>query len=353
MGAQMCGCQDDSSLYSQVHHGGTLGSPTQVGQIHVGYQENQEKQYRSFNSDNAQMKFASPNDRFTTTTDMNRGYSPIPRNSAAGAPSTTSSQKLSLNLLLPESALTEFAHLPTIGPIIYPSDGSTYKGQVMDSQRHGRGMLVQPDGSYYDGIWREGLRDGFGRAVDARTGCVYEGEFKRDRFHGVGILYNLSSGFNFEGKWVDGKQHGFGVENWDDGSVFEGDYLNGVKQGKGIFKWSNGCIYQGDFSADKLDGYGIYSWSDGRKYEGEWKDNQFHGEGRFELPGKLIYQGRYVLDRKHGYGVLHKLQSGEIYKGEWNNGEKHGKGRLEGSKEHSGPIEGIWERGRLVNFELV
>ena len=352
MGAQMCGCQEDMTIYSQTNHGGNLGGQTQVGQMHIGYQPDADNQYRSFNSDNAQMKFASPNDRYTSTTDMNRGFAPIPRNSQVGG-SASSSQKLSSTLILPESALAEFASLPTIGPIMYPSDSSTYKGQVLDSQRHGRGMLVQADGSYYDGLWRKGLRDGFGRAVDAKTGCVYEGEFKRDRFHGFGVLYNLTTGFSFEGKWVDGKQHGFGVEHWDDGSLFEGDYVQGVKQGKGIFRWGNGCAYQGDFAGDKLEGYGIYTWQDGRKYEGEWKANQFHGEGRYELPGKLIYQGRYVLDRKHGYGTLHKLNTGEIYKGEWNNGEKHGKGRLEGSKEHSGPIEGIWERGRLVNFELV
>jgi len=38
----------------------------------------------------------------------------------------------------------------------------------MEDQKHGQGKLIYKDGSYYEGTWRNGMRDGPGSLVNSR-----------------------------------------------------------------------------------------------------------------------------------------------------------------------------------------
>src|SRR5690606_5719678 len=66
---------------------------------------------------------------------------------------TVESLKLSPEMFADEQFLEQFRRIPYVGPMKYHNDGSTYRGQMLEGKRHGRGQLVHPDGSYYDGTW--------------------------------------------------------------------------------------------------------------------------------------------------------------------------------------------------------
>ena len=63
-----------------------------------------------------------------------------------------------------------------------------YQGEwlVNTNQKDGRGVQIWPDGSRYDGFWKDGMANGFGRLVHAE-GDVYEGEWTDDKANGYGV----------------------------------------------------------------------------------------------------------------------------------------------------------------------
>lgn len=66
----------------------------------------------------------------------------------------------------------------------------TYRGE-MNAQRqpHGFGCLMGTDGSYYEGEWSKGKREGFGFAMSAES-KMSVGEWKGDRFLGERMVYS-------------------------------------------------------------------------------------------------------------------------------------------------------------------
>lgn len=49
----------------------------------------------------------------------------------------------------------------------------------------GRGIQIWPDGTRYDGFWKYGMQNGYGRLVHAE-GDVYTGMWKDNKAHGYG-----------------------------------------------------------------------------------------------------------------------------------------------------------------------
>jgi len=99
--------------------------------------------------------------------------------------------------------------------------------------RDGRGFQIWPDGSLYEGYWKDNKANGKGRLIHA-DGDVYEGEWQDDKAHGFGV-YMHADGARYEGEWKEDKQHGKGVEKWPDGAVYDGQYFEGQKHGRGKF----------------------------------------------------------------------------------------------------------------------
>lgn len=108
-----------------------------------------------------------------------------------------------------------------------------YQGEwiVGSDVRDGRGFQIWPDGSLYEGYWRNNKANGRGRLIHA-DGDVYEGEWKDDKADGLGV-YSHADGARYEGNWLEDKQHGKGVERWPDGAVYDGNYHEGQKHGEG------------------------------------------------------------------------------------------------------------------------
>jgi hypothetical protein len=77
--------------------------------------------------------------------------------------------------------------------------GSKYSGEfdIVNGLMDGRGKIIEPDGTIYEGYWRKGMKNGRGRLIYT-NGDVYEGEFKENCFHGFARLFN-NDGNIYEG----------------------------------------------------------------------------------------------------------------------------------------------------------
>ena len=85
-------------------------------------------------------------------------------------------------------------------------------------------------GGYYEGLWKEGRRDGLGEEKDHK-GNIYKGQFKENHKEGRGRLEladkpgQLAQGM-YDGLWSANKRNGKGVEHYSNGDVYEGQFAN-------------------------------------------------------------------------------------------------------------------------------
>merc|ERR1712032_630871 len=214
------------------------------------------------------------------------------------------------------------------------------------NKRHGRGIQIWPDGSRYEGYWKDDKANYQGSLMHA-DGDLYEGEWLDDKAHGKGV-YSHTDGSKYEGYWIEDKQEGQGKESWNDGACYEGEYKQGKKCGKGKFTWADGSIFTGDFYDNKICGYGEYIWEDRRRFKGDWKNNKMDGNGIFEWPDGRTYEGDYENDKKHGVGLF-KWADGRMYKGMWKMGKQHGEGLFFNIDSNTWQ-KGIWDEGKRVRW---
>ena len=120
----------------------------------------------------------------------------------------------------------------------------------------GRGILNYPDGS------------------------SYEGDFKNAKFEGKGIL-RCTSRYVYEGDFKDGKCEGEGTLTYANGNVYEGHFKDGKRGGKGIMHYVGGTIYEGDFQDDTFEGKGTLSHANGTIVrKGNFKNGKKDGNMR-------------------------------------------------------------------------
>jgi len=210
--------------------------------------------------------------------------------------------------------LESFQNTLILKPTILEEDGSQYKGYWNKdfNVKEGYGQQLFPNGTIYEGFWKNNEFDGQGRFI-YENGDYYCGDWIQGKTNGQGTFVS-TDGIAYVGGWKDNLHHGYGifvyiddkkgVETWEDGSHFEGNYEDGRKEGKGKFHWTDGSIYEGDFVNNKLCGYGVYTWADGRIYKGEWKDSKMEGKGEFLFPDGKIYVGEMKNDSRHGFGKM-------------------------------------------------
>ncbi|KAG9390350.1 MORN repeat [Carpediemonas membranifera] len=95
--------------------------------------------------------------------------------------------------------------------IVYPA-GIVYKGECAHGSRQGKGVLRDPDGSYKQGDFYDGLPHGHIVSVDHGSNGEqrYEGEFQRGKYHGEGKVV-LHDGAYYDGHWRNGMPDGYGT----------------------------------------------------------------------------------------------------------------------------------------------
>ncbi|PIE71200.1 MAG: hypothetical protein CSA22_04015 [Deltaproteobacteria bacterium] len=167
------------------------------------------------------------------------------------------------------------------------------KGNCSD----GVGIMIEADGTEYQGTFKNGFPNGKGvftypEGKRITTGSVrYKDGLRFENKFPMGKLY--------EGDVVDGERHGKGRLEYYSGAVYTGEFKNGLLDGRGVMVNPNGVTVEGEFSKGQPNGTGTVSFPDGRRYEGEIEENKLHGKGRMIYPdgrveAGLFKKGKYV-----------------------------------------------------------
>ncbi len=233
--------------------------------------------------------------------------------------------------------------------VCYYSDGSKYQGEWRHRFPDGRGTKTYPDGSARTGLWERGQPvDETGEIVDAvvinletqqhsnevQSGCLFG-----DCGNGNGI-YAYPDGSRYEGEFRNGKPHGQGMFKYPNQDRYEGAFRSGVPHGRGTLakvdgvtvsgEWRDGEYVGRDFKSDVartgclegdcINGYGTYAYKNGAKYVGNFRNKLPHGYGTVYYANGEKYVGQLSEAVFNGLGTLYRLD-GSIKKGYWRNGK--------------------------------
>ena len=141
--------------------------------------------------------------------------------------------------------------------IKYYKDGRKFEGEFKNDLRHGYGVLNRPDGTIFKGNYKKDYQDGEGINFN-KEGKALKGFFKDGKvINGASIMYygegnndflNFNDESVYEGFYKNGKRDGFGKFTMINGDIYEGEFRNDTYNGKGIYKWNNGLEYKGKFN---------------------------------------------------------------------------------------------------------
>jgi len=113
-------------------------------------------------------------------------------------------------------------------------------------------------------------------------GQFYRGQFVDSMKHGSGILQVKVAGCTarlvYQGEFMQNKKHGRGVLTWPSGQQYKGQFVNDNFHGNGIMTWPNGNRYVGQYVKGKKDGVGTCFFPDGSMYSGQFCQGKRHGE---------------------------------------------------------------------------
>lgn len=198
------------------------------------------------------------------------------------------------------------------------SDGSYYEGNFVNGKKQGQGTFVTAKGIKYVGDFADNQITGQ-EVVTYPNGDCYEGAMVRGYRDGSG-KYTFASGEYYDGMWSEGKRHGYGVTYYANGNVYEGCYVNGLRQdSQGKLTYSNGVVYEGEFNNDKMTGQATKYYSDGI-YRGSFVDGKRSGYGQFIWESGSVYDGYWENDKRNGEGSYYNANTGGTDFGTWQDG---------------------------------
>jgi hypothetical protein len=212
------------------------------------------------------------------------------------------------------------------GTYVWPN-GHIYEGHYNEGKRNGYGVYKWAHGEYYEGDWLNGIRHGSGYYlwIDGRK---YNGEFSFGKLHGKGF-FSWPDGHQFDGEFKENSIHGFGKMSYPNGDSKEGKWENAeFISGKVFITYDSGNTYDGYFSNNYRNGEGCYTWSDGTKYTGNFLNGERSGKGIYTNPDGKKYTGNFLNGNFHGYGKM-TWSNGDYFEGNWENGKRLGKTSFE------------------------
>lgn len=219
--------------------------------------------------------------------------------------------------------------------IIEYGSGGKYNGQLKDFKRHGKGKMIYPDNSYYEGEWEDDVYDGIGTYHDP------EGKADETTYwtHGKpAIIQSLETKFgHWSGTTEENNPQGFGKMKYKEGHPQYKEYdglwgKNGPQGLNGRMVYADGHVYIGGWESGKRHGKGTLYFKNQKAYDGDWENDKRNGHGHSfgvmenEVTKKdesFSYKGGFLDDRFHGDGEL-KFKDTKL-KGHWVKGLKHGK----------------------------
>lgn len=182
-------------------------------------------------------------------------------------------------------------------------NGESYSGSLLGNVPEGQGKYVWSDGCVYDGEWRRGMRNGFGK-IQWPSGVLYEGEFSGGYIHGTGS-YNGPECPTYKGRWRFNLKHGLGYQVYPNGDIFEGSWIQGNPEGPGKYTWANGNVYLGNMKGGTMSGKGTLTWVSGDSFEGSWLNGMMHGLGAYTWGDGGCYVGTWTRGLKDGKGTFY------------------------------------------------
>jgi hypothetical protein len=188
---------------------------------------------------------------------------------------------------------------------------------------HGKGTMIRPDGSTYEGEFKDGKCHGKGKDTFS-DGSVIIGEYTEGMPHGIG-KFTCLDGSGYEGEFKNGMGNGKGTMKHPDGSEYIGEVKDTAMHGVGSRKFLNGEVYEGDWRHNKKHGEGKYISASG-EYTGGWKDDKMHGKGKVKRPDGTVFVGEWKDNLLQGK-VKTTFRDGSLYEGEMVDGKKHGSWR--------------------------
>ena len=157
------------------------------------------------------------------------------------------------------------------------------KNKNTERKEEGFGINQWPNGDYYIGLWKEGIRT-FGLYVwkgdntSAYFGTHQWNEATEEyEMTGRGI-YFYDNGYTFDGMFKDGKEEGWGYAHYPDGGKVYARFEQGKRMESQKPVWKN--HYIGWFYKNDATGYGRYYYPQGGFYQGWFKNGKFNGPGR-------------------------------------------------------------------------
>lgn len=234
--------------------------------------------------------------------------------------------------------------------VCYYTDGSKYQGEWRHRFPHGKGTRTYTDGHQHTGLWYRGrpvddkgnfleeyvveTREERDAAIDIQSGCIdgdckngqgtfaypdgskYDGQFRQSKLQGLGTWYFVN-GDRYVGAFENNFPHGKGTLYKADGTQVKGFWREGefagsdnpdtqrtgciagnCVNGEGTYLYKNAtATYRGEFSEGAPHGYGVITYANGDRYEGEWERGEFHGEGLLTRRDGAVVSGRWEYGR--------------------------------------------------------
>lgn len=154
---------------------------------------------------------------------------------------------------------------------------------------------------------------------------LYRGSWKNSQRHGYGVQL-FPNGAKFIGNWKKNSAEGFGRLEFPNNTFYEGNYFNNkIMEGK--LQYHNGTYFEGEFDGTKeIFKKGIITFSDNEHFKGVWSPEGIILNGyivkrdkkRIHLEGKdLIREAEEDVSGKIIYWNKGLIYEGGLYKGSY------------------------------------
>ncbi len=217
-----------------------------------------------------------------------------------------------------------------------PTTADTFGAtSVSGDCKNGWGKTTYTDGSFYEGFWQGGFRNGYGTFTSKKF--LYAGEWKNHNTNGVGYAKTETQNMfgHFENSLLNGNAYRVSKDKTEIGyfekdlcrypitykknEITTGCIMGDCKTNFGRYLYPNGELFEGFFKDGKrllgdLKSVGKYV------YQGQFSDDQFNGFGRYQGVDGIQYSGNWKNGKYDGLGFYSEANRKNIKKGQWANG---------------------------------
>lgn len=209
-----------------------------------------------------------------------------------------------------------------------------------------------PNGDYYEGEWKKGLPNGYGKMMYA-NGNTYEGQWILGQFVGTGKMV-YSNNNVYQGEWKENLYNGAGIMKYASGNIYDGNWNMGEASGRGKFMDRQNNTFEGTFERG-VPTVGRLVYDNGDFCEGIFKSSNIENL-RYLSDSCSIYYGSCdkhfteydeyfigkISDGKYDEGKLIQADGG-WFEGKWEDDEFY-TGKCDGYI-GANYYKGNWEEG--------